>query len=193
MLDFIRILIFLYWVFISNQYNYLLLINFKFMNFIDEKTKFAYRRSNLGSGFTLIEVLMVIGIVAVLASVALVAINPGRQFKLARDSQRTANVNAIISAVGQNMAEHKGQLICAGIVKTLPATTTVIASTGGFDVAGCVVPDYISALPFDPSATGAKYVDTTDYDTKYTIVQESNGHLRVSANGEIDTIITVAR
>lgn len=145
------------------------------------------------SGFTLIEVLMVIGIVAVLASVALVAINPGRQFKLARDSQRTANVNAIISAVGQNLAEHKGQLICGGVVKALPATSTVMASTAGFDVAACVVPDYISALPFDPSATGAKYTDVTDYDTKYNIVQESNGHLRVSANGEIETLISVAR
>jgi type IV pilus assembly protein PilA len=143
-------------------------------------------------GFTLIEVLMVIGIIAVLASVALVAINPGRQFKLARDSQRTANVNAIINALGQNMSEHKGQLFCGGSVATLPATSTNISSTG-FDLAACVVPDYISSLPFDPSASGAHYTSQSSYDTKYTLYQESSGHVKVVAVGEIEPSISVSR
>src|ERR1035437_6215172 len=80
--------------------------------------------------FTLIEVLVVIGIIAILAAVVLVAVNPSRQFKLARDSQRVSNVNALLNAVGQNIAEHKGQLICSGNIFTIPPVPTIIKSSG---------------------------------------------------------------
>ena len=52
--------------------------------------------SRYSKGFTLLEVLMVISILAILAAVVLVAINPARQFKIARDSQRNANTNALL-------------------------------------------------------------------------------------------------
>ncbi|KKU11008.1 MAG: hypothetical protein UX14_C0005G0022, partial [Parcubacteria group bacterium GW2011_GWF1_45_5] len=56
-------------------------------------------------GFTLIELLIVIGIIVLLAGVVIIALNPARQFALARNSQRWSNVNAILNAVGQRMAE----------------------------------------------------------------------------------------
>src|SRR3972149_586779 len=59
-------------------------------------------------GFTLIEILVVIGIIAILAVIVLIAINPARQFAQARDTQRTSNVNAILNAVGQYLADNKG-------------------------------------------------------------------------------------
>ena len=148
------------------------------------------------SGFTLIEILVVIGIIAVLASVVLVAVNPSRQFKLARDSQRVANVNAILNAIGQNISEHKGSFVCPTGVTTIPSSPTLIESnSGGIDVALCVVPAYISSLPFDPSpATGAKYTSISDYDTGYVVSQDAtNGQISVSAVGEITNPITVSR
>ncbi len=136
-------------------------------------------------GFTLLEVLLVIGILAVLAGVVLVAINPARQFKLARDSQRTANVQAILNAIGQNIADHAGNFVCEGVVTQIPATSTVIASDTGFDLAPCVVPDYISLLPFDPSMDGVFYTNETNYNIGYTISSDSSGRVTVSAQGEI--------
>lgn len=142
-------------------------------------------------GFTLIEILVVIGIIAVLSAVVLVAINPARQFKLARDSQRVANITAILNAIGQNMAEHKGVFECA---VTLPSTNKVISiATGGVDIASCLVPTYISSLPFDPSKTGAKFTSTTDYNTEYLVSVDTDGRVKVSAVGEITPDIYMLR
>ncbi len=148
-------------------------------------------KNKIKRGFTLIEILVVIGIIAVLAAVVLVAINPARQFKLARDSQRVSNVTAILNAIGQNMAENKGMFNCGSVV--LPATSTIIKFDLTFNIAPCIVPNYISSLPFDPSKIGAHYTSDTDYDTGYYIFQSINGRITVFADGEITNPISLTR
>lgn len=149
------------------------------------------------TGFTLIEILVVIGIIAVLAAVVLVAVNPARQFKLARDSQRVANVTAILNAVGQNITEHKGIFMCGATVQELPTTSKIIKVDSGagdaIDISQCLVPAYISSLPFDPSRTGAFYSSTESYDTGYSLSTDTNGRVTVSATGEITPAISVTR
>ena len=149
-------------------------------------------------GFTLIEVLVVIGIIAILAAVVLVAVNPARQFKLARDSQRTSNVSALLNAIHQNMAEHRGVFTCFGSPKNLPLTATVVKYSpltpgDDGDIAACVVPDYISALPYDPLLPGAHYSSTTDYNTGYEIFKDVNGRITASSSGELTPTISVTR
>jgi len=150
------------------------------------------RKSKARGGFTLIEILVVIGIIAVLAAVVLIAINPARQFKLARDSQRTSNVATILNAVGQNIAENKGVFKCAGSSVSIPAEATVISSDG-FDLAPCLLPEYISSLPFDPSKEGAHFTAQDNYDTGYVIYQDVNGRITASSTGEITESISVTR
>ncbi|GEM_PF-397375 len=149
------------------------------------------------SGFTLIEVLVVIGIIAVLAAVVLVAVNPARQFKLARDSQRTSNVNALLNAVHQNMAEHRGTFVCGGAMRDIPNTPTVIKSSvtpnDPGDIASCVVPDYLSSLPNDPSIVGAHFTSVTDYNTGYELFRDANGRITASSTGELTPTISVTR
>jgi len=156
-----------------------------------------YRLINSRKGFTLIEVLVVIGIIAILATVVLVAVNPGRQFKLARDSQRTSNVNAILNAIGQNMSEHHGVFTCIGVVRDMPTAPTFIKSSAIVgdpgDIAACLVPDYLSALPFDPSAVGAHFSSTTDYSTGYQFFRDANGRVTASSSGELTPTISVTR
>ena len=143
------------------------------------------------SGFTLIEILVVIGLIAILAAAVLVAINPIRQFQQARDSQRQTHISAILNAVGQNLADNKGIFTCAA--GSLPAAATVIKSAaGGYNLAPCIEATYISQTPIDPK-TGS-YTDITNYDTTYTIMQDAGTkRITISATGEITNPISATR
>ncbi len=136
-------------------------------------------------GFTLIEILVVIGIIAILAVIVLIAINPARQFALSRNTQRTSNVNAILNAVGQRMADNKGVFTGTGCTTDIPTAATRMGNSAGYDIAPCLVPTYISALPFDPSTTTpavAAYVSPTSYDTGYHVFKDATtGRVTVCA------------
>ncbi|MBP7006480.1 MAG: prepilin-type N-terminal cleavage/methylation domain-containing protein [Candidatus Pacebacteria bacterium] len=136
-------------------------------------------------GFTLIEILIVIGIIAVLAAIVIVAINPAKQFAQARNTQRSANVNAILNAIGQRMADNKGifegQFTISGESFTcgvLPNPEEEIADTMATNTTnetgnlGCLVPTYIPTMPKEPLG---------DAQDQYTVEKLSNGRIQVCA------------
>src|ERR1017187_7793630 len=92
-----------------------------------------FAKSSAQSGFTLIELLVVIGIIAILAAAVITAINPARQFALARNTQRMTNVAAILDGVDEYMTDHNGLFDCGGpnITNglTLPTTAKDINNT----------------------------------------------------------------
>src|SRR3989344_2137908 len=89
-------------------------------------------------GFTLIEILVVISIIAILAAIVLVAINPGKRFLDARQSQRHANVESILSAVQQAIVDNKGLWPVAPALPDCPAlsevATEIKSTAGGIDL-----------------------------------------------------------
>jgi len=129
----------------------------------------------LQKGFTLIELLVVIGVIGILAAVVLVAVNPGRQFASARDTQRRADLYSITNAIYQYAAEHNGNL--PDVITTTPG---IIGASAAVNLTPFIVPTYIAAIPFDPStgSTGS---------SNYTIYLDANGRVIASASGELNS------
>jgi len=142
-----------------------------------------FARTN--KGFTLIELLVVIGIIAVLAAIVIIAINPARQFAQARNAERTSDVTAVLNAMGQNIAEHKGIWTCPSF-NSFTATAIEISAAGA-NIRACLVPTYISELPADPS-NGIAW-DGATYNTRYTVATSTEGRFTVCAPGGAEAAV----
>ena len=152
-------------------------------------------------GFTLIEILIVIGIITILIAAVIIAINPARQFGQARNTQRWTAVNSILNGVHQNMVENQGTFTCDpdgdSTNNPLPSTAKnmadLVSDPLGYDICSCITPDYLASMPIDPQ-TGS-HTDCTTYDTQFEISQSATtGRITVAApDAELGETISVTR
>ncbi len=113
--------------------------------------------------FTLPEMLIVIGILAILAVIIIVAVDPVARFENARDSRRLSDVQAITSALHQYVIDHKGALPPGldgterqiGTATSDCALTTPHCSIQGdrdcIDLSAALDP-YLHGVPSDPGS-----------------------------------------
>lgn len=145
-------------------------------------------------GFTLIELILSVALLAVLATFVIRSLNPVGQIGQARNTERLANLNTIIIAIGENIADNKGKFSCAS--GALPTSSKKMAvGSGNYDIAPCLIPAYLSVLPADPSLNGAHFTSLADYDTGFTVVQNSSTTaVTLSAPGaEFGKTVSVSR
>jgi len=140
-------------------------------------------------GFTLIEVLLVVVIIAILAGIVIIAVNPARQIAQTNNAQRNSDVVAILDAVHQYAVDNRGALPAA-----IGDAAVEISSATAADICGDLVPTYLAALPFDPTDADAAYTDCNTYATGYTIMKTADNRVTVAAPGaELTTVISVSR
>jgi prepilin-type N-terminal cleavage/methylation domain-containing protein len=147
-------------------------------------------------GFTLLELLIVMAIIGIMATILMVLVNPARQLAKARDSERRSDIYAIVSAIDRYATEHSGALPDTdGDEETsnFPTNPTCIGTGGGcFNLAGAgetgetIVPEYMYEIPTDPK-TGDQS------DTGYQIYVDGNNYIHASASAETETDISVVR
>lgn len=143
-------------------------------------------KSALKKGFTLIELLVVIAIMVILMGIVLVAVNPGRQYQMARDAKRGSDINAILNALNQYQIDHNGTVADIGTFATCGVGWTDIGTTS-LDLSGDLVASYIAEVPIDPH-TACDAADTC-YDTCVT----SAGRITVAAPRAETRSISVTR
>lgn len=144
-------------------------------------------------GFSLIEILVVVALIIILATITIVAINPAKNFKDTRNAQRSADVMQILNAVTQYTSEEGHALSDLGVIPLCTEPHAVIG-TSGVDLAGVtatdkLVEEYIVAIPIDPG-TG-----WSDADTGYTICTTAavGGRVQIDAPHAEDKTISVKR
>jgi len=147
------------------------------------------------SGFTLLEVLLVIAIIAVLAAIVIIAINPGKQLSDARDAQRTSDVNTIINAIYQYTIDNDGNLppdldlVAANCPMALDneICTTGGTCTGILDLSSLTTSEtYLVSMPEDPQTATAN-------NTRYRACTSANGRVTVDAPDAENATISVTR
>ena len=156
-------------------------------------------------GFTLLELLIVIGILSILSTTIVLVINPAQLLKKARDSQRISDLNTMKTAIAYYITEAPTPDI--GTVTptysevadvecmSRTADASVLLTTGG---AGWIPIDFdndltggspIGSLPKDPNptiataSTGRYYVYLVGSTTNYTFELIANMESAYYTNG----------
>lgn len=147
------------------------------------------------AGFTLIELVLTLGLIIIIIGISVAIINPGKQLAKARNSERSAEVNTIMLALGRLLASQQGNFSCSS--GPLPTSTRIIASSGTstYNLGPCLVPGFVNALPYDPSASGTHYTSVSNYNTGYAILTNTtSGQITISApSAELGQTISVTR
>lgn len=143
-------------------------------------------------GFSLIEILVVVALIIILATITIVAINPAKNFRDTRNAQRSADVAQILNAITQYTSE-KGQSIAKWpSIMTCDTTDWKVGSPIGtdatsVDLSNGLVEEFIVAIPQDPSGG-------TVGNTGYVICKTAADRIQISApSAEDGKIITVKR
>ena len=114
-------------------------------------------------GFTLLEILLVIGIIGILAAIVIIAINPGRSLAKSRDLQRKVGITEINKALSQYYIDNNQYPSTVTPYLTSICPTGSSATSSGFNCGdlglidlSMLVPTYLPSIPVDPTGVGYK-------------------------------------
>jgi prepilin-type N-terminal cleavage/methylation domain-containing protein len=149
-------------------------------------------------GFTLLEILLVIGIIAILAGIVIVAINPSKQLAVVRNTERKSDLKQLYNAITQYYIDNSAfpPTISTTTLNEVCNTGSVASTTTALNGASCgtlanlsvLVPTYLTAIPTDPTGTSSllsfiptAYAATTATGTGYKVGVNTAKQVLISA------------
>ncbi len=146
------------------------------------------RNKDKRSGFTLLEIILVVALISILAGIVILAINPSKQIADTNNAQRRADVNTIINAVYQYAIDNNGQLPASiTTTQTEICRTNAVCGMGFIDLSVLTFnQEYIPEIPIDPTGSSTA-------GTGYTISRTVNNRVIVAAPHAQNTTISIIR
>ena len=144
-------------------------------------------RTQNKKGFTLIELIIVIAIIAILAAAIFVAVDPARRLNESRNARRWSDITNVVDAVVKYQADNAGIHYSTVAALTAGNYYTIGTCSSGGD-AGCTA-QTTQAACVDLSSIGSNYLATvpadpssgTDAKTDYYLMKDANGAINVGS------------
>jgi type IV pilus assembly protein PilA len=147
-------------------------------------------------GFTLVELLLVISILAIVTAVTIVAVNPGKQLAKSRDTQRSADVYSILSSIHQYSVDHDGAFPPAIVEDEREICRQDSPDCVGlFDLSELTEnQEYLLEIPQDPRCPDELMLYCSENGSGYLLEMNSFGKITISAPGaEVASVISATR
>ena len=148
------------------------------------------------SGFTLIELIVVIAIIAVLAGALLIAINPQSMIQKGRDAQRLQDVDTLVDAI--NLALADSEILLTDTSSCGNCTSTGSTAVTGSGYVPFTIPTgktglskFIPTLPVDPLNTSPNIYsfasDASNFEVTAVLEHVDNASKLTTDGGNQDT------
>jgi len=138
---------------------------------------------HFAEGIALIEVAVGVLIAVIFAGLGLALINPVRHFAKIRNMVRANHVDAILDVISRKSSDNNGEFEkSCNFSPILDIAAKIGSGVGEYDIASCLVPNYLTTFPFDPSEKRANFKGIDDYDSGYTILRDKvTGNIVITA------------
>ncbi len=108
---------------------------------------------NKKSGFTLIELMVVVAIVSLLSALVVTALNSARA--KGRDAQRVSSIKQVQNALELYYSDNKGYPAVSG--RNNPLDAIIPIDPFNYSIGNSLIPTYIKQMPVDPTAGVGAY------------------------------------